>query len=95
MRLNQLTGLLPGSHYGLGRLYVGRDLRLPNAPEFLAAGGAAYAAIDSTGTHALTSCQHVCNLGRFAGHNAAADLICSGLLPYRQEQYVPCLDLSP
>jgi len=95
MRANQLTGLLPGNRDALGRLYVDRNLRLPEAPEVFAAGDTAYAATDDAGNHALMSCQHACNLGRFAGHNAAADLIGCGLLTYRQEQYVTCLDLGP
>lgn len=95
MRANQLTDLLPGDRDGLGRLHVDRALRLPMAPEAFAAGDTAYAATDDAGNYALMSCQHACMLGRFAGNNAAADLIGADLLPYTQEEYVTCLDLGP
>jgi NADH dehydrogenase len=95
MRANALTSLLPGERDPLGRLRVDRNLRLPAAPEVFAAGDTAYAATDDVGNHALMSCQHALMLGRFAGHNAAADLIGADPLPYSQESYVTCLDLGP
>ncbi len=95
MRANQLTGLLPGERDSVGRLRVDRDLRLPEAPEVFAAGDTAYAATDDAGNHAMMSCQHALMLGRFAGNNAAADLIGAELLPYTQERYATCLDLGP
>lgn len=33
-------------------------------------------------------------MGRYAGYNAAHDLMGDGLEPYRQERYVTCLDLG-
>ncbi len=74
---------------------MNRDLRLPAAREIFAAGDTACAATDGSGNHSLMSCQHALMLGRFAGHNAAADLIGQDLLPYSQERYVTCLDLGP
>ena len=44
---------------------------------------------------ALMSCQHAITMGKYAGHNAARDLLGLGLTPYRQERYVTCLDLGP
>ena len=95
MRANHLTGLLPGHRDPLGRLGVDRCLRLPEAPDVFVAGDTAYAATDDAGNYALMSCQHALMLGRFAGNNAAADLIGAELLPYSQERYVTCLDLGP
>jgi len=95
MQASQLTRLLPGERDPLGRLRVDRHLRLPDAPAIFVAGDTAYAATDDEGNHAMMSCQHALMLGRFAGHNAAADLIDADLLPYRQERYGTCLDLGP
>jgi NADH dehydrogenase len=41
------------------------------------------------------SCQHANRLGASAGFNAAADLLDVPLEPYRQKNYVTCLDLGP
>ncbi|HWW66036.1 MAG TPA: FAD-dependent oxidoreductase [Sphingomonadaceae bacterium] len=95
MHASALTRLLPGERDPLGRLRVDRDLRLPAARHIFAAGDTACAATDDEGNHSLMSCQHALMLGRFAGHNAAADLIGADLLPYTQERYVTCLDLGP
>jgi NADH dehydrogenase FAD-containing subunit len=43
---------------------------------------------------ALQSCQHALQLGRFAGENAARDLLGMPLIPYRQLRYVTHLDLG-
>lgn len=40
------------------------------------------------------SCQHAMATGRFAGHNAAADLLGLPLAAYQQKRYVTCLDLG-
>jgi NADH dehydrogenase len=95
MRASELTAKLPGERDSLGRLRVDRHLRLPAAPEIFAAGDTACAATDNRGNHSLMSCQHALVLGRFAGNNAAADLIGLELLPYTQERYATCLDLGP
>jgi NADH dehydrogenase len=42
----------------------------------------------------LQSCQHALQLGRFAGENAARDIIGLPLLSYQQPPYVTCLDLG-
>ncbi len=44
---------------------------------------------------ALMSCQHALTMGRFAGYNAARDLLGLPLRAYRQPRYVTCLDLGP
>ncbi|HWJ70652.1 MAG TPA: FAD-dependent oxidoreductase [Sphingobium sp.] len=95
MEASALTRLLPGERDQLGRLRVDRTLRLPEAPEIFVAGDTAYATTDGDGHHAMMSCQHALRLGRFAGHNATADLIGVDPLPYIQERYGTCLDLGP
>ncbi len=40
------------------------------------------------------SCQHAMTMGRFAGHNVAADLLGRPTLPYAQPKYATCLDLG-
>ncbi|HYI14211.1 MAG TPA: hypothetical protein VEX37_02395, partial [Thermomicrobiales bacterium] len=42
----------------------------------------------------LQSCQHALQLGRFAGENAARDLLGIETVPYAQRRYVTCLDLG-
>lgn len=42
----------------------------------------------------LMTCQHAIQLGKFAGHNAAASLLNATPHPYRQVNYVTCLDLG-
>ncbi|MNE82370.1 NADH dehydrogenase-like protein [compost metagenome] len=60
-----------------------------------AAGDVALAQTDDHGNHALMSCQHAMSMGRYAGHNVAADLLGQATLNYEQELYVTCLDLGP
>jgi NADH dehydrogenase len=94
MRANALTKKLNAERDRLGRLHVDADLRVSGTEDVFAAGDVAFAATDDEGNHALMSCQHAMNMGRFAGHNVAADLIGVELLPYRQPFYVTCLDLG-
>jgi NADH dehydrogenase len=56
--------------------------------------GDAAAADTGDGHLALQSCQHALQLGRFAGENAARDLLGQPTVPYRQPRYVTCLDLG-
>lgn len=84
---------IPGERDELGRVLVARDLRSPFAPAVFVAGDAA--AADTGGGHlALQSCQHALQLGRFAGENAARDLVGQPTIPYTQPRYVTCLDLG-
>jgi NADH:quinone reductase (non-electrogenic) len=94
MRANALTKKLNAERDRLGRLHVDAELRVLGTEDIFAAGDVAFAATDDAGNHALMSCQHAMNMGRFAGHNVAADLIGAELLPYRQPFYVTCLDLG-
>jgi NADH dehydrogenase len=59
-----------------------------------AAGDVALAATDDSGHHAMMSCQHAIDMGRYAGHNIAADLLGLRTKPYQQPFYVTCLDLG-
>ncbi len=84
---------VPGERDAIGRLKVERSLRAPQAPEVFVTGDAA-AADTGTGNLALQSCQHALQLGRFAGENAARDLLGMPLVDYTQTRYVTCLDLG-
>jgi NADH dehydrogenase len=74
-------------------LAVDNWLRVPGAPGVYAAGDVA-AARTPDGHGVLQSCQHAIALGKFAGHNAAAELLGHDLEPFAPEPYVTCLDLG-
>jgi len=95
MRANPLTEQIPGERDRSGRLVVDRNLRVAAVPAIFASGDTANAATDDLGHMALMSCQHANRLGASAGFNAAADLLGVPLEPYRQKNYVTCLDLGP
>jgi NADH dehydrogenase len=77
----------------LGRIAVSPELRVAGADDIFAAGDVAHA-MAGDGQAILQSCQHAQVTGRFAGHNAAADLAGIGLQAYRQPVYTTCLDLG-
>ena len=78
----------------LGRFIVAPNLQIPGYSNIFATGDMAHAKTDDLGNTALMTCQHAIQLGKFAGHNAAASLLGVDALPYRQEFYVTCLDLG-
>jgi len=78
----------------LGRFVVTEELQIPGYNNIYATGDMAHAKTDNFGNTALMTCQHAIQLGKFAGHNAAASLLGVEGLPYRQEVYVTCLDLG-
>lgn len=94
-RASELTAQIPAERDRFGRLHVDRDLKVAGIESVYATGDCAYAATDDEGNYATMSCQHAMNLGRSAGHNAAADLIGEAPIPYSQPKYVTCLDLGP
>ena len=94
MRASALTAQICASTDGLGRIPVDRDLRVPDANGIYAAGDVAFAATDDLGNHAVMSCQHAIDMGRYAGHNVAADLLGLPTMNYSQPFYVTCLDLG-
>jgi NADH:ubiquinone reductase (H+-translocating) len=95
LRASPLADMVDAPKDALGRLRVDRDLRVTGHPAIFATGDMACAATDDRGHRTLMSCQHAMPLGRFSGHNAAADLLDRPALPYSQERYVTCLDLGP
>lgn len=95
LRANPLTGQIRAERDRGGRLVVDDNLRVPEVPAIFGAGDTARAATDDLGNHTLMSCQHANRLGAVAGFNAAADLLGVPLEPYRQKNYVTCLDLGP
>jgi NADH dehydrogenase len=94
VQASSLTRQIPAERDPQGRLHVDQHLRVAGLPEVYATGDVAFAATDDLGNHALMTCQHAIMLGRFVGHNVAADLIGVAPLPYRQVNYVTCLDLG-
>lgn len=91
---NALSQQIDGERDNQGRLKVSESLQLPANPEVYATGDMAHAKTDDVGNTALMTCQHAIQLGKFAGHNAAASLLNIDPLPYRQVNYVTCLDLG-
>jgi NADH dehydrogenase len=93
MRASPLAAMLPVERDRFGRVPVDEFMRVRGVDGVFAAGDVAAAVLD--GTHAsVMSCQHGRPMGRFAGYNAAGDLIGLDLLPLRIEHYVTCLDLG-
>ena len=94
MRASPLTEKFLATRDRFGRLTVDEFMRVVGAPEVFAAGDVACAKID--GEHAsVMSCQHGRPMGRYAGHNAAADLLGKPLLPLHIGWYTTILDLGP
>lgn len=94
VQANDLTAQIDAPRDRQGRLHVNAQLQVIGHEEIYATGDVAYAATDDSGNHALMTCQHAIQLGKFAGNNAAASLLDITPLPYRQENYVTCLDLG-
>jgi len=94
MRASALTEQVGGARDALGRLEVSRELKVQGQQHIFAAGDVAHAAVDDEGNYALMSCQHAIDMGRYAGHNVAADLLGLSPLSYQQAFYVTCLDLG-
>ncbi|WP_416982604.1 NAD(P)/FAD-dependent oxidoreductase [Streptomyces sp. T028] len=94
MAASPLTAQIPGERDRLGRLSVDAHLRVIGVPDVYAAGDTALAPADDART-TTQSCQHALPMGKFAGHNVAADLLGGALLPFTPDPYVTCLDLGP
>jgi NADH dehydrogenase len=94
MRANSLTGQIEAPRDRLGRLHVDGSLRVEGVKDIFATGDVALAMTDDYGHHALMSCQHALTMGRYAGHNVAADILGLPTLPYQQPFYATCLDLG-
>ncbi|KAK7911476.1 hypothetical protein PG985_013957 [Apiospora marii] len=98
-----LTQQIPGTKDWFGRLLVDAHLRCPGAQAIYAAGDTACArtdegdspdAVKSTAQYTKMSCQHAMPMGRYAGHNAAADLLGLPALRYSQVMLGTILDLG-
>ncbi|MEB7499584.1 FAD-dependent oxidoreductase [Leclercia pneumoniae] len=89
-----LTQQIRAERDAQGRLRVNDLLQIPTQPDVYATGDTAHAKTDELGNTALMTCQHAIQLGKFAGHNAAASLLNATPHPYRQVNYVTCLDLG-
>ena len=89
-----LTTQIDGERDAQARLRVNELLQIPAHPDVFATGDTAHAKTDDVGNTALMTCQHAIQLGKFAGHNAAASLMNVEPYPYRQVNYVTCLDLG-
>ncbi|ANG92914.1 NAD(P)/FAD-dependent oxidoreductase [Enterobacteriaceae bacterium 155047] len=94
VQAHPLTQQLDAERDGQSRLRVNETLQLPGLPDVYATGDTAHARTDDEGNTALMTCQHAIQLGKFAGHNAAASLLNIEPYPYRQVNYVTCLDLG-
>ena len=93
MKASPLTASLGGTRDRYGRLAVDQFMRAKNLPNVFAAGDVADCKID--GTHStVMSCQFARPMGRFAGHNVAADLFGKPMLPLNIDWYVTVLDLG-
>jgi len=93
MAASPLTASLAGERDRYGRLTVDQFMRAMNLRNVFAAGDVAVCKID--GAHAtVMSCQFARPMGRFAGHNVAADLFGKPMLPLNIDWYVTVLDLG-
>jgi NADH:quinone reductase (non-electrogenic) len=88
-----LTLEVPGRRDCLGRLRVDECLRVSETPDVFAAGDTAAAEVEPR-RMAIPSCQHAIPLGKYAGHNAAADLLGLPLAEFRPAPYQTCVDLG-
>ena len=94
LRANALTACIPGERDAAGRLVVDENQRVRGVEAVYATGDVAHAQADE-GHAALMSCQHARTMGKYAGLNAAHDLLGLPFRPYRQADYTTCLDLGP
>ncbi|MBV6818711.1 NAD(P)/FAD-dependent oxidoreductase [Rahnella sp. PD12R] len=94
VQANALTEQFVVERDNQGRLYVDENLQIRGVPGVYATGDVANAASDDVGNTALMTCQHAIQLGKFAGNNVAASVLDLPPIPYRQVNYVTCLDLG-
>jgi NADH:ubiquinone reductase (H+-translocating) len=93
MQASPLTASLAGERDRYGRVAVDQFMRAMDLRNVFAAGDTAVCKID--GAHStVMSCQFARPMGRFAGHNVAADLFGKSMLPLNIDWYVTVLDLG-
>ena len=99
---SSLSQQIPVARDELGRLPVDDMLRVKGATEIYATGDIARAMADDRaatdngdeGHYALMSCQHGRTMGKYAGYNAAREMMGLDPRPYRQTNYSTTLDLG-
>ncbi|WP_189934187.1 NAD(P)/FAD-dependent oxidoreductase [Streptomyces sulfonofaciens] len=89
-----LTAQIPAERDRAGRLSVDAYLRVAGVLDVYAAGDVAAAPAED-GHTTMLSCQHALPMGKFAGHNVAADLLGADPLPFAPDPYTTTLDLGP
>lgn len=93
MSASALTGQIPGKRDESGRLHVDDNLQVIGVEHVYATGDVACAYADDT-NRAVMSCQTSRTMGKYAGRNAACDLLGQPFRTYRQPDYTTCLDLG-
>lgn len=94
MQAHALTAHIPAPTDAQGRLPVDDCMRVRGVADVYAVGDSANSCID--GEHeSIMSCQYGRPMGRFGGHNVAADLLGEPLLPLQVDWYITCVDLGP
>jgi len=93
LRASPLAEELSVERDEMGRLPTDEMLCVKEIPSVYATGDIARAYVDDENL-ALMSCQHAMVMGKFAGYNAARDLLGLSLRQYRQPEYLTCLDLG-
>ena len=93
MVANPLAAAIASRHDELGRLFVDEFMQASGIPNVFAAGDVANCKIDRVHPTVM-SCQYARPMGRFAGHNAVANLLGRPMLPLYLDWYVTVLDLG-
>ena len=93
MAANPLVSEIAHKHDRYGRLFVDQFMRATGLKNVFAAGDIAACAIDGSRSTVM-SCQFARPMGRFAGHNVAADLFAQPMLQLDIDWYVTVLDLG-
>ncbi len=93
LQASPLAQVLPVELDELGRVPTDEMLRVKGLAHVYVAGDIARAYVDDEHL-ALMSCQHAMTMGKFAGYNAVRALIGLPQRPYRQPDYLTCLDLG-
>lgn len=94
VKANPLVASIPIDKDAADRLPVNEFLQVIGLPSIYAAGDTAVANTDEEHV-TMMSCQHAVPMGKFAGHNVVCDLLGIPRTPYKQIDYVTCLDLGP
>ncbi|MFD2615423.1 NAD(P)/FAD-dependent oxidoreductase [Paenibacillus gansuensis] len=93
VKASPLTALFPVERDNFDRLPVDEYMRVVGMTDVYAAGDCARVLTDETNV-AMMSCQHAQPQGKFTGYNITSDLYKQDPLPYKQPNYVTCLDLG-